>query len=348
MVCATEMKRIERFLYHIRGVDNKSACTRSVGSINLDEIYRIFPIPRNGDTNDTQLRLCRGRRGIGRLRPRQPAVRRRPPYGVPAGSRPRRPLHVDPRADRVRQDDVPPRVQLGLPHRSRSEHAQPPPVLAARPHARRLQLDQRADLRARAAAGLRPLGRTRQSRLELARVPAVFPQARTQHARRRAHARHRRPAVGVRDPAAARTRRCVRGRVEPSGRAHGRRFQHGRPGRRRLLPAHHAQRAALFDGGGVPEARARAAEPACRNRCAGAEGAVRRRAGVRRAVRPAWQGARGARAARGDSRGRRAAVAATAAGVGRRAGRAPEPARDSGRRRSRRCRREPRITCRFV
>ena len=146
---------------------------------------------------------------------------------------------------------------------------------------------------------------------------------------------------GVRDPAAARTRRCVRGRVEPSGRAHGRRFQHGRPGRRRLLPAHHAQRAALFDGGGVPEARARAAEPACRNRCAGAEGAVRRRAGVRRAVRPAWQGARGARAARGDSRGRRAAVAATAAGVGRRAGRAPEPARDSGRRRSRRCRREP-------
>ena len=117
-----------------RGVDNKSACTRSVGPINLDEIYRIFPIPRNGDTNDTQLRLCRGRRGIGRLRPRQPAVRRRPPYGVPAGSRPRRPLHVDPRADRVRQDDVPPRVQLGLPHRSRSEHAQPPPVLAARPH----------------------------------------------------------------------------------------------------------------------------------------------------------------------------------------------------------------------
>ena len=174
---------------------------------------------------------------------------RRPPYGVPAGSRPRRPLHVDPRADRVRQDDVPPRVQLGLPHRSRSEHAQPPPVLAARPCARRLQLDQRADLRARGSSRTTTIGPhsaiAAGAGASACRISASSEHNTLGEPTRGTGGRCGRPRSGSGTNSSMRSwpRRtvwaCARSTISTRATI-----------RRRLLPAHHAQRAALFDGGG--------------------------------------------------------------------------------------------------
>ena len=60
----------------------------------------------------------------------------------------------------------------------------PPPVPAAGPDARRLQLDQRDDLHPRQPRRLRRLGGRRRRRLELRRRAAVLPPLRGQRARR--------------------------------------------------------------------------------------------------------------------------------------------------------------------
>ena len=129
----------------------------------------------------------------------------------------------------------------------------------------RLQFHQRADLHSRSERGLRPLGRTRQSWLELEGVLALLPAARTQRTRRIADTRRGRPVVGLHDQAAPRTRGCVYRGVESPGRPNGRRLQSGRSGRGRLLPVDHAAWLALFDGRRLPQTRAPAVR-ICRSR----------------------------------------------------------------------------------
>ncbi len=86
-----------------------------------------------------------------------------------------------------------------------------------------------------------------------------------------------------------------------------RRFQRRAPGRRRLLPAHDAERLPLFDRGRLPSARARPRQSARRNRRAGNEDPARRPPRARRRL-PARRPRRHRhRAARGHRRSRSAA-----------------------------------------
>ena len=105
--------------------------------------------------------LHRGGRRFGRMRAGQPAERGRRACRLPAGGRSARPLSVDTHPHRLRQDHVPQGSELGLLHRSRSQHAGPPHLLAARPHAGRLQRHQWPDLYPGPARRLRCLGRRR-------------------------------------------------------------------------------------------------------------------------------------------------------------------------------------------
>ena len=107
------------------------------------------------------------------------------------------------------------------------------------------------------ARGLRPLAPARQCRLEPCRRAAVFPQGRGPEPRRGRMARRGRAALRLRP-----RRRCRSASLHRGGRAvrlpaqSG--FQRRRPGRLRLLPVHHAQRAALLDRGRLSQARAAA------------------------------------------------------------------------------------------
>ena len=58
------------------------------------------------------------------------------------------------------EDDVPPGLQLGLPHRARAQDARARDLLAARPRPRRLELDQRTDLHPRPARRTTITGRS--------------------------------------------------------------------------------------------------------------------------------------------------------------------------------------------
>jgi hypothetical protein len=66
---------------------------------------------------------------------------------------------LDPHSDRLREDDVPPGLQLVLQDRARSGHERARDLLAARAHTRRIERDQRPHLHPRPARGLRWLGR---------------------------------------------------------------------------------------------------------------------------------------------------------------------------------------------
>ena len=196
--------------------------------------------------------LHRGGCRFGRMRAGQPAERGRRACRLPAGGRSARPLSVDTHPHRLRQDHVPQGSELGLLHRPRSQHAGPPHLLAARPHAGRLQRHQRPDLHPRPARRLRRLGRRRQSRLALGRLPALLPPAGGQRPGRERHARRGRPVERHLDQdAASAGRGHDRGRRRP-GRAARARLQHRRTGRRGLLPAHHAPRPALLHRRGLP------------------------------------------------------------------------------------------------
>ena len=83
-----------------------------------------------------------------------------------AGGRPARYLSVDPRADRVRQDDVPPGLQLAVQDRAGRRNERSRDLLAERAHAGRLELDQRPHLHPRPSRRLRSLGRARQHGLD--------------------------------------------------------------------------------------------------------------------------------------------------------------------------------------
>ncbi len=190
--------------------------------------------PRDGGLRD---RRC----GLGRLRARGTA-QRGPGRQRPA-PRGRRTGH---RTGDPRSGDVPDHVQveprLG-PHRRRGARArQAPPLPPARPHDRRLQLDQRDDLPPRQPRRLRRVGGERRRRLELRRDPPVLQARRGQRARRERVPRRRRPAGRLRQPLDASARRHdARGRG--AGRPPGERRPHRRAaGRRRPLPADAARR----------------------------------------------------------------------------------------------------------
>ncbi len=227
---------------------------------------------------------------------------------------------VDPPADRLRQDDVEPHLQLVLRDRARAADERPACVLAARQDARRLELDQRADLHPRPARGLRPLGRARQRRLELRRRAALLQALRAQPARRRCASRRRRPVESVGHRRAPRTDRGLHRRRRAARRAAQRRLQRRAAGRRRLLPAQHLERLALQQREGLPRAGAGTAEPARGDRAhaTAIDFDGRRAVGVR--YRQGGADHQATLPRRGAAGRRRDPVAAAAAAVGRGAG----------------------------
>ena len=108
------------------------------------------------------------------------------------------------------------------------------------------------------------------------------------------------------------------------------RLQRRRPGGRRALPAHAAQRAPLLDGGSVPPPGRRAAEPRRHHRRDGTADPVRRLARRGRRGGPGRQGRGDPRRARGDPLGRRLPVAGAADDLGDRPGRGSRALRDRG------------------
>ncbi len=176
----------------------------------------------------------------------------------------------------------------------------------------RLIVNQRADVRARAGRGLRPLASARQSGLEPCRRAAVFPQGGEPGARRRRMARRGRAAQRLRPRTCAdrrslhRGRRAVRLSAQPG-------FQRRATGGLWLLPVHHAQRAALLDGGRLPQAGAQAREPDGGLERSGDARAVRGQARGRDRVPAGRHDPHGARQCRSASLRRRVQFAAIAA-----------------------------------
>ena len=141
------------------------------------------------------------------------------------------------------------------------------------------------------AGGFRSLAPARQCRLELRGRAALFPPRRGPGARRRCAARGRRAARGLqRQRAASAVRGFHRGRAA-GGLCAQRRFQRADPGRRRLFPAHCAQRAALVDRGRLSAAGAPAGKSRGGAECADDPRSVRGQARGRRRI-PAGRRAR--------------------------------------------------------
>ena len=176
---------------------------------------------------------------------------------------------------------------------------QPAPVPAARPHARRLQLDQRDDLHPRQPRRLRRLGGAGLRGLGLRRRAAVLQALGGQRARRGRLPRRRRsdavsesrsmhPLVDTMLEAA----RAGRARAQP-------RLQRRPPGGRRPLPADPARRPAVQHSRRVPAPGCRPPEPRRDHARDGAADPVRGRAGGRGRDRARRLGARrSARSAR--------------------------------------------------
>ena len=191
---------------------------------------------------------------------------------------------------------------------------------AARQGARRLELDQRHDLHSRPSRRLRRLGGGRRQGLELQRSPPLFHQGRGERARRGPVSREARAASGLRGPLAqsfdGRLRRGGgrgRPRQEPG-------FQRRRPGRRRALSVHPAQRHALQRRCGLSASRHGQAQSQADHQRAGDPDPVRRQAGDRRRDRRRRPPRRGPRRQGSDPRRRRLQFPAAAAPVGNRPG----------------------------
>ena len=159
--------------------------------------------------------------------------------------------------------------------------------LPARPGARRLVVDQRADLHPRPTRGFRPLGSARQSRLGLGRCAALFQAGRELAGRRERTARHRRSPDHLADERAAggvpgdhRGRQGDRARIPPRRQqpAAGRRGQH------RLVPADPRRSAPGQRRANLSAAGGKAAQPPGRYRGIGAPRDFRRQARDRRRV----------------------------------------------------------------
>ena len=201
------------------------------------------------------LGLCdRGRR-LGGLRSREPADRGSERQGPAAGGGADRQVDVDRHPRRLHQAAEPQDLQLELRDGGRGGHGQPAHPLSARPHARRLELDQRHALRARPAARLRHLGPARQSRLVLFADPALLQEVGEFRARRRRQPRQGRPAERrrhVRHPRAVRCLHRCRG-GERLSEEQG--LQQRQPGRLRLLPGDDEERQTPVDGARLPRSR---------------------------------------------------------------------------------------------
>ena len=130
-------------------------------------------------------------------------------------------------------EPVPHQARLGLRDRARAARRRALAVHPARQGARRLELDERDALRARAPVRLRRLGGAGRARLGLPRRAALLHQVRGQRPRRLGVPRRGRPAAGQRAALAAADgpapARGQRGGRDP---AH-RRLQRPRAGRRR-------------------------------------------------------------------------------------------------------------------
>ena len=134
---------------------------------------------------ESELRLHHRRRRQRRLRAGQPADRVRPASRAAAGGGRQEHASVAAHPARLRQAVHQHALQLVLPDRAAARVPRPQRDRAARQDARRLELDQRADLHPRPGRGLRPLAPARQHRLEPRRRAALLPQGRGQRARRR-------------------------------------------------------------------------------------------------------------------------------------------------------------------
>ena len=199
----------------------------------------------------------------------------------------------------------------------------PPHLPAARPHARRLVVDERDDLHPRQPRRLRRLARrtARRAGATTTCCPTSCAPRTTSAARREFHG-----AGGPLTVSESRSRNAMsQAFVEAAaaaGHAGERRLQRARAGRLRRLPAHPARRAALLGRGRLPASRARAART-CTSRRA------------RRRTRILFEGTRAVgvagerhgeprrvpRRARGDRLRRRLQLAAAADALGHRAGR---------------------------
>ena len=253
-----------------------------------------------------------------------------------------RPQHLDPHPARLRQAVHQRQGQLALRVRAGAGAQQPPHHPAARQGAGRLELDQRPALHPRPGGGLRPLAPARQRRLELRRRAALLPARRGPGARRGRVPRRRRAARRVRRVASR--IRCARRSSRPraGGLPAQRRLQRRRP---RRAPATSSSRRATA-GAGRPRS-AICGRRGKRPNLAVVTNALATRVlfDGRRAVgveyRARRRDARRACRRRGDPRGRRVQLAAAAAALRARPGRAAAAARHRGDRRHAGRRRRP-------
>ena len=198
--------------------------------------------------------------------------------------------------------------------------------LAARPRARRVQLDQRPALHPRPACGLRRLGETGRGRLGLPLGAALLPALGMLQRRRERIPWRRRRTRRVRPaqrpsvlPRLAGSRPAVRPALQPG-------LQRRDRVRRRRLPADAEERLALQRRGRLPAPGAAPAQPDGRHRRPYQPRAVRRPHCDRRRMAARRCGAPHARRTRSHPVGRRHPVAAAAAAVGRWPGRVAAPA----------------------
>ena len=236
-----------------------------------------------------RVRLRHRRRRLGRLRAREPAVRR---PGVPrAAARGRRRdarnfwLRLPVGYFRTIYD---PRFSWQFPLEPEASDRQPRDRLAARQGARRLERHQRPDLHPRPARRLRRLGkRARRARLGLSRGAAVLQALRALRRRRERVPRRARRARRLRPAQRPSVLRGVARRGRRGRPAAHRRLQRRTTGRPRPLPAHAARPLALRRGERVPRAGA-AARRTSRSRPA----RTSRASSSSAAARPASSGSR--------------------------------------------------------
>ena len=192
---------------------NRLRCAKSRRDITFPAICAEC-LRRGGKKRHGGMGLCHRGRRLGGLRAGQPADRGSGRQGAAARGGSARQVDVDRHSRRLHQAAQPQVLQLELRDGGRGGHGRPAHSLPARPHARRLELDQRHALCARPAARLRHLGPARQSRLVLFAGPALLQEVGEFRARRRRQPRQGRPAERrrhVRYPRAVRRLHRCRG-----------------------------------------------------------------------------------------------------------------------------------------
>ena len=157
------------------------------------------------------LRHHHRRRRLGRLRAGQPAERGQGQAGAAARSRRLGPRSVDQDPARLAAPFAPAQARLDVFRRTRSLDRRPWPGMRARPHHRRLVVDQRHGLCARPSRRLRPLGGGRPHGVVLRACAAVFPAPGILEGRRKLLSRRRRPADDADDAVFRSAGRCLRG-----------------------------------------------------------------------------------------------------------------------------------------